>query len=380
MSHAPRTVLVSAGEASGDRYAAMLVQELRRRWPDTHFFGCTGPRLREAGVETAVRSEELAVVGLVEVVRHLPRIWGQFQKLLRAVRERKPSLAILTDSPDFHLRVASRLTIPVVYLIAPQVWAWRKGRLKTIRRLVRSLLCIFPFEEQFFRENSVRASYIGHPLAGVACASLTKEQFFAKHGIPHSGKLVAILPGSRQGESARHIPALLGAVEILRRQFPVHFVLPASPNTGVAFFRERIGTAPIQVIEGEAWDAMVHADVTLAASGTVTVEGALLGAPMVVFYRVNRLSWIMGRMLVKIPFFSMVNLIAEKQAVAELIQGRMTPQALASETARLLRSIDDRQQMKLDLAMVAARLTVEGHAMSRAADEVERVWEETVAQ
>ena len=324
MVEAPDTVLVSAGEASGDRYAALLVDELRRRWPETKFFGCTGPKLREAGVETAIRSEELAVVGLVEVVRHLPRIWRQFQKLLRAVRERKPALAILTDSPDFHLRVAAKLAqsrVPVVYLIAPQVWAWRKGRLKTIRRVVRTVLCIFPFEEPFFVGNGVRARYIGHPLLGVVRPSLTREEFRAKHGIPEGKLLVAILPGSRKGESERHLGPLLGAVELLRAEFPVHFVLPASPNTGAAFFRERIGSAPIQVIDGEAWDAMAHADVVLAASGTVTVEAALLGAPMVVFYRVNRLSWVLGRMLVTVPFFSMVNLIAEKRVVTELIQG-----------------------------------------------------------
>ena len=194
--------------------------------------------------------------------------------------------------------------------------------------------------------------------------------------------LIAILPGSRKGESERHLPPLLGAFALLRREFPVHFVLPASPNTGTAFFRERIGSAPIQVIEGEAWDAMAHADVVLAASGTVTVEAALLGAPMVVFYRVNRLSWVMGRMLVTVPFFSMVNLIAGKRVVAELIQGQMTAAALAGQTAELLRSEAARKTMKDELEIVKLRLTLQGEsdatAMSRAADEVLKVWEETV--
>ena len=183
----PDAVLVSAGEASGDRYAALLVTELRRHWPNARFFGCTGPRLRDANVETVIRSEDLAVVGIVEVVRHIPRIYGEFRKLLRAVREQKPALAILTDSPDFHLRVARKLAlwhIPVVYLVAPQVWAWRKGRLKTIRSLVKTLLCIFPFEEKFFRDNGVRARYIGHPLAEIVRPVLSKEAFFTKHGIP----------------------------------------------------------------------------------------------------------------------------------------------------------------------------------------------------
>jgi len=381
MHNAPRTVLVSAGEASGDRYAALLIEELRCRWPQTHFFGCTGPRLRHAGVETAVCSEKLAVVGLVEVIRHLPRIYGEFRKLLRAVREQKPALAILTDSPDFHLRVAKKLfkwQIPIVYLVAPQVWAWRKGRLKTIKRLVRTLLCIFPFEERFFRENGVEARYIGHPLAELASPALTKAQFRDKHGIPPDDLLVALLPGSRRGESVRHLPALLGAVDLLRREFPVHFILPASPNTGAAFFRERIGCSPIQVIEGQAWDAMAHADLALAASGTVSTEAAILGTPMVIFYRVNGLSWLLGKMLVTVPFFSMVNLIAEKRLVAELIQGQMSPEALAREAAGLLRSAGARQKMREELALVTARLKLEGSAISRAADEVVKLWEETL--
>ncbi|MDQ6678909.1 MAG: lipid-A-disaccharide synthase [Acidobacteriota bacterium] len=379
MPPAPPSVLVSAGEASGDRYAALLVEELRRRWPETAFFGCTGPRLRNAGVETVIPSENLAVVGLIEVLAHLPRIYGEYRKLLRAVRERKPALAILTDSPDFHLRVARRLFlwhIPVVYLVAPQVWAWRKRRIRHIRRLVSRLLCIFPFEEQFFLDRRVPARYIGHPLATLARPALSKASFLRKHAIPPGRLLVAILPGSRQGEAARHLPDLLDAVRRLAAEFPVHFLLPASPNTGSAFFRERIGSAPIQVVEGEAWDTMAHSDLALAASGTVTVEAAILGVPMVVFYRVNRLSWLLGRLMVKIPFFSMVNLIAEKQVVPELIQGRMTGRNLFAEAARLLRSPESRDSMRRDLARVAGRLTLEGSPISRAADEVVQVWEE----
>ena len=168
-----RDILISAGEASGDRYAAMLVDELRRQWPDTRFFGCAGPRMRRAGVEAVIEAESLAVVGLVEVLAHLPRIWREYRKLLSALEQRRPELAILTDSPDFHLRLARRLKkqgVPVVYLVAPQVWAWRKGRIRGMRQTISRLLCIFPFEEAFFRENGLAACYIGHPLAGVNCA------------------------------------------------------------------------------------------------------------------------------------------------------------------------------------------------------------------
>src|SRR5579885_2024081 len=211
-------VLVSAGEASGDVYAALVVNELQRIWPRAEFFGCTGPRLRAAGVRTIVDASSLAVVGLVEVVGHIPRIYGEYRRLVEVAREQKPDVAILTDSPDFHLRVARRLRrmgIPVIYLVAPQVWAWRKRRLPRMRRDLAHLLCIFPFEERFFREAGLAATYIGHPLVDLVRPSLGRDEFFRKHGLDAGRPLIAVLPGSRRGEAARHLPALLDAVRRL---------------------------------------------------------------------------------------------------------------------------------------------------------------------
>ncbi len=372
----PRGILISAGEASGDRYAAMLVDELRRLWPDAHFFGCAGPRMRRAGVEAVIEAESLAVVGIVEVAGHLPRIWREYQKLAAAARERQPDLAILTDSPDFHLRLAGRLKrqgVPVVYLVAPQVWAWRKGRLAGMRRTISRLLCIFPFEEPFFCSHGLRATYIGHPLAGQVRPALNKAEFFRKHRLSPGRPLITVLPGSRKGESLRHLPALLDAVERIYRQQATHFLLPASETTGAAFFTERIGGAPIQVIEGETWDAMAHADVALAASGTVTIEAALLGTPMVTFYKVNGLSWLLGRLLVRVPFYCMVNLVAERRVVPELMQAEMTGKRLAAETLQLLQDANARARMREDLAEVARRLSSEGRAMEKAAAVVEQL-------
>ncbi|MGI8989804.1 MAG: lipid-A-disaccharide synthase [Bryobacteraceae bacterium] len=380
---APRKILISAGEASGDLYAALLVEELRRRWPETEFLGCVGPRLRRAGVRDVIRAESLAVVGLLEVVRHIPRIYRQYRKLLAAARQEKPELAILTDSPDFHLRVARRLHrwgVPVIYLVAPQVWAWRKGRLPLMRRVLTRLLCIFPFEEKFFREHGVPVTYIGHPLAGLVRPSMAKPDFFRKHGLPDERPLIAVLPGSRRGEAARHLPELLGAIELIRKERPATFVLPASSNTGTAFFRERIGESGIQVIEGEAWDAIAHADLALAASGTVTVEAALLGTPMIAFYRVNPLSWLIGKMLVRVPFFSMVNLIAERKIVPELMQSDMTARRIGDEANSLLGDQDRRLRMKRDLAEVAAKLSDRGDAIARAADAIVAMREDRVVQ
>jgi lipid-A-disaccharide synthase len=375
---APRSILVSAGEASGDYYAAELVRELRRRWPECDFFGCAGPHLRAAGVDPVIHSEDLSVVGIVEVVGHLPRIWRRFRKLIQAAAQRKPDLAILTDSPDFHFRVArklKRLGVPVVYLVAPQVWAWRKGRVKTMRRIIDHLLCIFPFEEAFFRQHRVPVTYIGHPLATRVRPSLSRAEFFRKHKLPEGRPLVAVLPGSRPSEALRHLPELVRASEILGRDRSLIFILPASPTCGAEFFTRPLAGSPIQAIEGEAWDAMAYCDVALAASGTVTVEAALLGAPMVTFYRVTGVSWAIGKLLVDVPFYSMVNLIAGKNAVPELMQKAMTGERIAAETARLLDDATERAKMKEELARVSALLSGPGDAITRAADAVERALE-----
>lgn len=395
-----RNILVSAGEASGDLYAAMVVERLRRIWPDARFFGCTGPRLRAAGVETIVDASSLAVVGLLEVVGHLPRIYREYRKLLAAAANRSPDLALLADSPDFHLRVASRLHskgVPVAYLVAPQVWAWRKGRIRTIRRVVRRLFCIFPFEEEFFAKHGVPATYIGHPMVGRVRASVSKEEFFRKHGFDPGRPLVGVLPGSRRGESARHLPALLDAVGRLSRKHDLNFALPASATTGAGFFRDLIGDkaqvratggseggAQIHVLEGESWDAMAHADVALAASGTVTVEAALLNTPMVTFYRVSTPSWLLGKLLVDVPFYSMVNLIAGRKVVPELMQGDMTGERIAAEAERLLSDVAARQTMQAGLAEVRRRLAGdelagEGDAAGRAAAGIQEILEERAA-
>jgi len=365
-----RKILVSAGEASGDLYAALVVEELRHELPEAEFFGCTGPRLRAAGVRTVVDAASLAVVGLIEVVSHIPRVYREYRKLLAAALAEKPDLALLTDSPDFHLRVArrlGRLGIPVVYLVAPQVWAWRKGRLKTMRRTLRRLLCIFPFEEEFFAREGVSACYIGHPLAGLVRPALSREEFFRKHRLAGGRPLISVLPGSRRGEAARHLPALLDAAERLYREHAVNIILPASVTTGAGFFRERLGNSPVRVIEGESWDAMAHSDVALAASGTVTVEAALLGTPMVTFYKVTPLSWLAGKFLVKVPFYSMVNLIAGRAVVPELMQGQMTGESLAREARRLLTDDSARAEMKAGLEEVRAKLTQPGMPVARRA-------------
>lgn len=371
--------LVSAGEASGDMYAASVVRRLRSAFPAVRLYGCAGPKLQEAGVSPVVDSASIAVVGLAEVISHLPRIYGEYRKLIRFMHANLPAAALLTDSPDFHLRLARHLKragVPVFYLVAPQVWAWRQDRVRTIARVVDKLFCLFPFEEAWFRDRGVDATYIGHPLASMVRTTLTRADFLAAHDLSLSCPLITLLPGSRPGEVSRHMPALLDAIAILRRRFQLS-VLVASPpgfNTQMAFrtFRERMTAESIKVVENDTWNCIGHSDLALAASGTVTIEAAVLGTPMVTFYRVNALSWAAGRRLVKAPFLSMVNLIADRQIVPELIQYNMTPERLAAEAELLLTDNQRADRMRLDLSQVRSDLTREGDPLGRAADEIIR--------
>lgn len=348
--------------------------------------------MRAAGVEAIIQSESLSVVGLVEVLHHIPRIYGEFRRLIRAARDRRPDVAILTDSPDFHLRVAAKLHaagIPIVYLVAPQVWAWRPGRIRILKETIRHLLCIFPFEEAFFKDHGVTATYIGHPLARLVRPSMTKREFFKLHDIPEDRPVVALLPGSRAGEIQRHLDPLAQTVEEMRRSRPDCVFITGTPPgfsrvvgnqpKEASSFWERFRRLSIKIIEGSTWDLLASADVALAASGTVTIEAALLGTPMVTFYRVSGLSWMLGRWLVRAPFLSMVNLVAGRAVVPELIQGDMQPERLATEALRLLNDVNARQAIRSDLESVRAALTASQDPMERAAQVVEMVLEkETV--
>ena len=356
-------MLISAGEASGDLYAAGLVEALRRRNPALEFFGCAGQRMQRAGVRAVVDARSIAVVGLVEVVTHIPRIYREYRKLIHAAEMERPDIAILTDSPDFHLRLARRLKhlgIPVIYLVAPQVWAWRKGRLPAMRQNIDQLLCIFPFEPDFFAPHGIDARYIGHPLTRLVKPSAGREELRRRFGIPDECLVVALLPGSRKGEIERHLPILIEAVRKIQQasqRLALRFIL-AVPygNLLGSNFKERISEASIQVVEGQTWDVLACAEVALAASGTVTIEATLVGTPMVTFYRVNKLSWLMGRFLVKVPFYSMVNLVAGRRIVPELMQNDMTPARLASEALTLLGDESARNSMRGELQLVARKL------------------------
>jgi lipid-A-disaccharide synthase len=365
-----KSILISAGEASGDMYAAHLATALRKRVP-VHFFGMGGPRMREAGVEIVADYREVHVLGITEVLAKIPSIARVLRLLSREARRRKPALAILTDFPGFHLRLARKLKsqgVPSVYFICPQFWAWRPWRANLVRRRFVRGLCIFPFEQEWYRARGVAADFIGHPLVGEVRATRTREQFAADNGLDPARPIVAILPGSRPGEFRQHLPRILPACASVGPIRRAQFVLALAPGLTAAEIAPYLQSDfPMKVVEGATYDAVAAADLAIVSSGTATVETALLGTPMIVVYRVAPFTAAVARRLVRTPMFAMVNLIAGRRVVPELIQDDLTPERLAMETARLLDSPAERDRMRQDLAEVRAKLGAAG-AIDRAAD------------
>jgi lipid-A-disaccharide synthase len=350
-------------------YAARLATALAKR-TGAHLFGMGGPRMREAGVELVVDCSEIAVVGIFEVLKRLPNVWRAWRRMEQEATRRSPKLGILLDSPGFNLGMGRRLrkqSIPLVYFISPQVWAWRPGRVKTIKRMVERVLVIFPFEQEFYRRAGVPVDFVGHPLADTVQATMTRVEFSALHGLDPTRPILALLPGSRPSELAYHMPVILDACVRLAGNLNPQLVLAAAPGMP----RQRLAgwTRPglkIHTVEGATYDAVAAADAAIVSSGTATVEAALLGTPMVVIYRVSWLSGLIGRRMIRTPFFAMANLIAGRQIVPELIQDGLTARALEAEVRRLLASDAARKQMKQELDGVRARLG-SGGAIERAA-------------
>ncbi len=367
-------VLVVAGEASGDQHAADLVAALKAKRPELRFFGMGGPRLAAQGVELVHGAHEISVMGIAEVVPKLPRILAVLKNLERAAMARRPACAILVDVPDFNLRLAKRLKalkVPIAYYVSPMVWAWRPGRTKAMARLIDHLLCILPFEEKFLRDRGVRATYVGSPVLEQVPPVAPPALFRAALGLDDGRPVLAVLPGSRRSEIARILPTL---VEVARRLSATHAglqvavpVAPGLPRELVARPFEGSGVTPV-LIDGRAPEVVGACDVAVVASGTATLEAGLMRRPLVAVYRVAPTSYFVGKLMVKLPFFCLVNLLAGKRVVPELLQADMSADRIVAEVEPLWAG-PAREALLAGLDEVRASLGPPG-AAARAAEAV----------
>lgn len=367
----PLRVLISAGEASGDMYGAQLIEALRRLRPDAEVFGLGGERMRAAGCDTLVDAKDIAVVGITEILRHLPRIYARFGRLRRAIAQRRPDVGVVIDSPAFNLRVARALHrrgVPVVYYVAPQFWAWRQWRARVVRKYVRQALTIFPFEVEFWRHWGVPAQFVGHPLAQVARPGVSREEMARLSGADPAKPWITLMPGSRRREVELNLPPMAAAAARLGSGY--EFLLPVAPTLETDFLRQVAGPASHLRFVNHARAALVHSQAAVVASGTSTVEAAMMSTPFVMVYRVSPLSFALGRPLVKLRHFAMVNLIAGEEVVPELVQRDFTPENVVSRLQPLLSQSPERARMLAGLARVRERLQAAAAGQSQSAAEL----------
>ncbi len=368
-----RHVMISCGEASGDLYAAALVHELRRLEPGLRVSGFGGDRLREAGVDLVGDYQGLTVTGLVEALRVLPRAWRMQRALLARARADRPDVLVVIDFPDFNFRLAAaarRLGIPVVYYVCPQVWAWRSGRVRTLKQLATKALVIFPFEPAYFQAAGVPVEFVGHPLLDLIPPASDRAAVLREAGLSPGAPTVALLPGSRPNEVASILPTLVSALPLIRQRVAdVQFLVARAPSLPDHLF-DPLSTVPgarVGMLRGQADAVLSASDVVVTASGTATVQTAIHGKPMVIVYRLSPLSYHLGRRFVHVTTYGMVNLVAGEVVAPELIQDRFTPDAVAAETVRLLTDPAALERARVGLAAMRARLGEPGASRRAAA-------------
>ncbi len=375
-------VMIVAGERSGDVYGGQLAQALHARRPDITLFGCGGETMRRGGVETVADLRQFSMIGITEVISGLPGAYHAFRRLVVEAERRRPQLAVLIDSPSLNMRLARRLKqrgIPVLYFVSPQIWAWKKWRLRRLPELVDQMICIFDFEEAIYQKAGIPVEYVGHPLVESVCVRLSREQFFSRFELDSSLPIVALLPGSRAIEIAYNLPTVLDAARQLARDRNVQFALAVAPTLDAAQVAGHIRQAPelgarLRIVTGATYEALAFSTVAIVASGTATLEAALLERPMVVVYRVSPLTAFFARRMVDVPFFSMVNILAGGKIVEELIQKDFRSERLARVVACLLDQPELQLKMVEELRELKKRLG-RGGAIERVAGAVLRMIE-----
>ncbi len=366
-------LLLVAGEASGDKHGAKLVSALRALRPEWsfEFFGAGGDEMRAVGVETLVDSREVAIMGALEVAKALPKFLRVFKRLRESANERKPALVVLIDWPEFNLRLAKKLHRDghrVVYYISPQLWAWRSYRVNIVKRFIERMLVILPFEKEYYEGHGVEVDYVGHPLLDSVRVTKSKEAFCAEYGLDAGRPMVALLPGSRHTELKYILPPLLDAARLLEASAPeVQCILPLAGT----FHREEVAGAPagLRIVERDTYNAVAAADLAAVASGTATLETAILGTPLIVVYRASSLNWRIFHPMINVPYVGMPNLIAGREIAPELLQDALTGEQLSRTILAFLRNPARLAQARADMQEVKAKLG-RAQASQRAAERI----------
>jgi lipid-A-disaccharide synthase len=381
-------VMIVAGEPSGDAHAAKLAAAIREIVPDADFFGSAGPKMRAIGVEAIVNADDLSIVGLPEIAAALPKFLRVFRKLVKAVEERKPDVVILVDFPEFNLKLAKALKkrgLKVVYYISPQLWAWRKYRIRTIRKYIDLVISILPFEKQWYAEHGVEhVEYVGSPLAREVHANLTKEDFCSKHGLDPSHPIVALLPGSRHKEIVKILPELLKTASLMSREDQeIQFIVAFASDRHASEFEnamslltesQRLGVANICPVYGETYDALNASDTAAVTSGTATLETGIIGTPMAIVYKTSGFNYKLMRPMIDVEHFGLINLIAGERVAKELIQDDFTAETLSEELFRLLEP-GENARVREQLESAADKLG-HGGASKRAAEAILKAFTE----
>lgn len=367
-----KKILLSAGEVSGDLHGAHLVEAIRKMDPRIRFFGMGGKFLKSTGMEILIEAHRLSVVGITEVLSKIPTVLMALRKLRNWMERERPDLMILIDFPEFNLRLAKiayHLRIPVVYYISPQIWAWRKGRVKLIAKYVRKMIVLLPFEVPFYEKEGVDVSWVGHPLLDIVKPTLLREEALRKFGLDPGKRTIGLLPGSRPAEVRRHLPVLLRSALLLQKEIPdLQFVIPLAPAIPEIEVRSLIerNSLEVKMVKGFVYDVMNLSELLLLASGTATLEATLLEKPMVILYKVSLLSYWIGKGLIQVKHIGLVNLLAGQEIVKELIQKEATPEKIAKEALRLLKNQTLYQKVVTSLQTIRKNLGEPGAAQKAA--------------
>jgi lipid-A-disaccharide synthase len=367
-----KKILLVAGEVSGDLHGSHLVEAIQRIEPEVQFLGVGGEGLERRGVKLLYPAHSLSVVGITEVFVKLRAILKALRGLKRSLEREKPDLVILIDFPEFNLRlakIARRRGIPILYYISPQVWAWRPKRIRLIAQLVRKMVVLFPFEVPLYEAAGVDVEWVGHPLLDIVKPTLPKEKAFQQFGLDPKQRVIGLLPGSRSHEVERLLPPLLASAHLLQKEIPdLQFVIPLAPGLPKTILSSRMKniSVPVKVVEGFTYDVMNLSDLLITASGTATLEGAILGKPMIIIYKVSFPSYWIGRALIRVDHIGLVNLVAEKEIAPELIQKDVHPQRIADEALRILRDPILSRKMSESMGEVCQKLGKPGAAQRAA--------------